>query len=76
MNKERRKKTAEACDFIYKALYILEEVYEEEQNAYDNLPDNLTYSSTGEKLEKNVDVLEEIKDTLLDFTTNLEEIME
>ena len=74
MNAQRRKALAEAIDFIYKAHSILETVKDEEQEAYDNLPESIQYSDRGEQMSENVDNLDEIYESLLDFTTTLEEM--
>ena len=74
MNAQRRKTLAEAIDFIYKAYYIIETVKDEEQEAYDNLPESIQYSDRGEQMSDNIDSLDEIFDSLLDFTTTLEEM--
>ena len=42
MNKERRKRISEAVELIGQALDILEEVKDEEQESYDNLPEGNT----------------------------------
>ena len=75
MNKARRKQVSEACDYIYKAIYILESVVEEESDAYDNLPESLKGSEMGEKMFEASEKMDEIKDSLEDFTTELEEVM-
>ena len=74
MNAQRRKTLAEAIDHIYKAYYIIETVKDEEQEAYDNLPESIQYSDRGEQMSDNIDNLDEIFDSLLDFTTTLEEM--
>lgn len=50
MNKVRRKRLAEALDLISQAKDILEEVKDEEQDAFDNLPENFQYGERGEPL--------------------------
>lgn len=76
MNKARRKMVSEVCDYIYKAIDILETVVDEESEAYENLPESLKNSERGEKMFDASAKMDEIKDTLLDFTTDLEEVME
>lgn len=41
MSKERRKRVAEALELISQARDILEEIKDEEQDCYDNLPEGL-----------------------------------
>lgn len=54
MNKQRRKELAEAIEKLEKAIAMLEEaketvecVTEEEQEAYDNMPESLQCSERG-----------------------------
>lgn len=51
MNKERRAK----LEKIHEKLEVL---VEEEQEAYDNLPDNIKYSECGETFESNIQSME------------------
>lgn len=57
MNKDRRAKLQNAIDLI-------EDVIDEEQDAYDNMPENLQYSEKGEKMDEGIDSLETAKDIL------------
>lgn len=43
MNKQRRNRIAEALELISQARGILEEVKDEEQESYENLPESLQY---------------------------------
>lgn len=52
MNKVRRKRLAEAIDLINQAKGILEEVKDEEQEAYDNLPESFQYGERGEQMQE------------------------
>ena len=62
MNDQRRKR-------LRKILDLFDDVLAEEQDAFDNLPENLQLSERGEDTSEKLDVLEEIK-------RNLEEIVE
>lgn len=57
MNKDRRKRLSNIWS-------LLEEIREEEQEAFDNLADSLQYSLTGEGMEQNIDELTEVMDSL------------
>ena len=48
MNKQRRNRIAEALELISQARDILEEVKDEEQESYENLPESLQYGERGE----------------------------
>ena len=74
MNAQRRKQLAEAITLLYKAQEIIEWVKDEEEEAYDNLPESIQYSDRGEQMSDNVDNLGEISDNLIDYTTTLEEM--
>ena len=53
MNKQRRKQLSEAIELIDKARGIISEVYEEENNAFYNLPESLQESEAWLTLEDN-----------------------
>lgn len=65
MNKARRKEIARAIELMDEAREILEAVMEEEQEAFDNMPESLQCSERGEAMEEYISTLEE-------FTYNLE----
>lgn len=62
MNKNRRKRLAEAAELLEQARDILEECKDEEQEAHDNLPESLQYSERGEEMESNIQAMEEAQD--------------
>lgn len=80
MNKSRRKRIASVIstleditgyDVIESAKNELEDILYEEEDAYDNMPENLQYSMRGEEssdaidnLQEAVDILEEAIDAL------------
>lgn len=74
MNAQRRKQLAEAITLLYKAQEIIEWIKDEEEEAYDNLPESIQYSDRGEQMSDNVDNLGDISDNLIDYTTTLEEM--
>ena len=69
MNNERRKKIQKALSLMEQAKDILEEVKEEEQDAFDNLPEGIQGSERGEQMEDNIYNLEEFIDLLSDTDT-------
>ena len=73
MNKQRRNRIAEALELISQARGILEEVKDEEQESYENLPVSLQYGERGEQMQENVDSLEEFIG-YLEETDSLEEM--
>ena len=58
---------------IYYVREILEEVRDEEQESYDNLPEGLQAGERGEQMQENVDNLEEFIG-YLEETGSLEEM--
>lgn len=57
MNKQRRKQ-------LQKALDIVSEVFVEEQEAYDNMPEGLVYSDKGEHMSEGLNILDDTKGIL------------
>lgn len=62
MNKARRKRLAEAAELLEQARNILEECKDEEQNAFDNLPESFQQGTTGEAMESYIDAMGEAED--------------
>ena len=73
MNKERREKLQEAMVLVGDAKAIIEEVHEQEEEAFESLPENLQSSVNGDVMQEAVNALddaiaacEEIDDKLTD----------
>lgn len=73
MNKERREKLQKAMVLVGDAKTIIEEVHEQEEEAFESMPENLQYSERGEAMQEAVNALddaiaacEEIDDKLTD----------
>lgn len=73
MNKSRRKRIASVIrtlesiidyDLIESAKDELEDILYEEEDAYDNMPENLQYSMRGEESSEAIDNLQEAVDKL------------
>lgn len=60
MNKARRKEIARAIELMDEAREILEAVKDEEQEAFDNMPEGLQCSERGETMEEYIGTLEEV----------------
>lgn len=75
MNKPRRKELNRAMEMIAEARAIIEAMAEEEQEAFDNMPEGLQVSELGEKIEENASRLEDIIGYLEDQENELEEII-
>lgn len=73
--KEERLKTLKHClNIIQNAHDVLEGVRDEEQDAFDNLPEGLQYSERGEMMEEAIDNLDEAIDYIDDVLSSLEDV--
>lgn len=54
MNRIRRKHLTEAYELLEQARCIIEACRDEEQDAFDNLPEGIQASTRGEDMEENV----------------------
>lgn len=72
MNAARRKKIAKVIDLLEDAKILLEEIQEEEQNAFDNMPENLQESERGTQMEENIYNLEEGASNIADVIDSIE----
>ena len=55
---------------------IIEEMLQEEQEAYDNMPEGLQESERGEAMSDNIYEMEETYDSLGDLVNTIEDIVE
>jgi len=74
MNKKRRDAIVHANSLVARAWAIIEEVHEGEEEAYENMPDNLKYSSKGEIAGEAVINLENALSAIEDVDAYLSEI--
>ena len=74
MNKIRRKEIARAIELMEQAREILESVMDEEQEAFDNLPESIQGSERGEAMEECIYTIEEAIEAL--DTDELQEIVD
>lgn len=74
MNKQRRKEIAHAIALIEEAREILETTKDEEQEAFDNLPESLQCSERGETMEEYIGTIDDFLDYL--DTDGLQEIVD
>lgn len=71
MNNFRRKSISEIMGKLQDLVYDLECVRDEEQEAYDNMPENLQYSERGEHAETVCENLDEACGMLDDLIERL-----
>ena len=76
MNAARRARLAEVQAKLEELMCEIEAIADEENDAYDNLPDSIRDSERGEKMSENVDVLYNIYNDLESVTAGIEEILE
>ena len=74
MNRERRKRLQEAFDKIAEVQEILSEVRDEEQEAYENLPENFQYGERGEEMQGYIEMINEADGYLDDAKSVVEQI--
>ena len=75
MNKIRRKTLEQISAKLDEARCLLEEVMEDEQDAFDSMPENLQGSERGEQMEEYIYTMQEGVDNLEELVSNLEEII-
>lgn len=76
MNNDRRKRITEAQELLSQASSILETVRDEEQEAYENLPESLQEGERGQRMEEAADILDIAVDDIEDMESKLEECKE
>ena len=74
MNKERRTRLAEVDDLLMEAVDDITEIIDEEQEAFDNLPEGLQCSSRGELMVEVIDEMNDITSEIEGVRTRIQEI--
>ena len=59
MNAQRRKRIIQAVSMISNARELLEEILEEENDAYDNMPESLQDSDRGSRMQDYISSIED-----------------
>lgn len=73
MNKDRRRKLNGIIDKLSLAQNHIEEIIMEEEEALDNLPENLRDSERGEVMHNAIDCLQVAIDNIDEAVNNIEE---
>ena len=76
MNAERRKKLKNVIDNLNAALSSIEEIKDEEQDSYDNLPEGIQDGERGDQMQENIDNLDTAYNDLDDVITELQEVID
>ena len=74
MNKKRRERISKAVNSLEEILTLVEEILDEEQDAYDNMPENLQSSMRAEESEEAIDTLGEAMENINSVVDALSEI--
>ena len=76
MNKARRKWLQSVINALEEQKGELESIQDEEQEAYDNLPESLNDTDRANDMYENIDGLGDAASELDDIISNLQEILE
>ena len=76
MNKARRKQLEKVVEVLTAQMEELEAIKDEEQEAFDNLPESIQYGERGETMEENVDELDSIITDLENVIESINEVIE
>ena len=83
MNNERRKQLkaiakqlGTIADNLEEQQILLEQVYDDESEAFDNMPESLQESDRGIEMEEGIAVLEEQKDAVATMVDDIRDIIE
>lgn len=74
MNKKRRERVLKAVNSLEEISTIVEEILDEEQDAYDNMPENLLSSMRAEESEEAIETLDEAMESINSAVDALSEI--
>lgn len=75
MNNQRRVKLREINIYINSILNMIESVRDDEESAFDNMPENLQGSNRAFEMEENIDYLDDAIDYLNDAVNSIGEII-
>lgn len=73
MNKERRDRLNDALLALETAKGTIEQITQEEQDAFDNLPEGLQRSDRGEAMEEAIQALEEATNDIDNAIGNIDD---
>lgn len=72
MNNARRKEISKAISMMEESVAILTGVKEDEEMAYENLPEGIQMSERGDAMQEWIDTLTDAEDSIQDVIDNLE----
>lgn len=74
MNRTRRKRLGEALYKCSEILEILQEVKQEEEDAYENLPESFRDGDRGEEMQNYIEMIEEAVEYIEEAQSVIEQI--
>lgn len=75
MNKERKEELYEVVECLEDASAALQEVRDEEQDAYDDLSDGLQCSRTGDSMQRAIDEMDAIDTDIQNVITRVNHLI-
>lgn len=76
MNKPRRKELQKALELLEQARDIIEVAMEEEQEAYDNLPESIQEGDMGYTMDENISDLMTAVDSIDELTEGINGVID
>ena len=73
MNKDRREELLDVTQLLDEAIERLEEIRDDEQDAFDSLPEGLQYSSRGDAMQEAIDTLDGFGDEIAKISAKIGE---
>lgn len=74
MNTERRKRLTDAIAYINRAVQIIEDVRDDEQDSFDNLPESLQSGDRGMLMEECIQGMDEVLEELDSCISDIEDV--
>lgn len=71
MNKERREELLDVVQSLDEAIDRLEEIRDDEQDAFDSMPEGLQYSSRGDAMQEAIDTLDVFGDEIAKISAKI-----
>lgn len=75
MNKQRRANLSQALTYLKAAMEIVNDVKRDEEDAMNNMPENLQESERYYTLEENVEALDAIADSIDEVCDAIDELL-
>ena len=76
MNKARRNELKSDARAITRAQEIISAALEDEENAYENMPESLQGTARGEEMYTAIDIMEAVNEQIEEILQSLDEIIE